>query len=154
MLKSTVWAFVVGRTAGAKAQHHPFNLGAEGLTGFLGEGSRQVIAGGAHEDVDLFLIDPELLRREPAEDRLIGREPIDKGDRALMEETAALQLVRQRCDIPVRIVAEIVRADIGIEVDDDAVLDSVSNGAGDCVNRLVLPAIVEVHGEAVPVVPD
>lgn len=85
MLKSAARAFVGGWIDGAKAQHHPFDLGAEGLTGFLGEGSRQVIAGGAHEDVDLFLIDPELLRWEPAEDRLIGREPVGEIDGGLHE---------------------------------------------------------------------
>lgn len=149
MLKSAARAFVGGWIDGAKAQHHPFDLGAEGLTGFLGEGSRQVIAGGAHEDVDLLLIDPEFLRREPAEDRLISREPIDKGDQALMEETAALQLVRQRCDIPVRILAEIVCLDIRIEIDDDVVLNAVRYGAGDGVDRFVLPAVAQTDRERI-----
>lgn len=78
-------AFVARLVDGIEAQHHPLDPGAESLAGFLGEGCGQVIAGGAHEDVDLLLIDPELLRRKPAEDRLIRREPVGKGDRGLQE---------------------------------------------------------------------
>lgn len=133
-----------------EAQHHPLDLGTERLAGLLREGGGEIVAGRADENVDLLLVDAKLLGRPPAEDRFMSREAVGEGDRALEEQAAALQLAGEGFDVPLRVVAKVVRSDIRIESDDDVVLDAVGDGPADGVDRLVLPAVIEAERKLIP----